>query len=118
MIAGALFYCQFHSLQNRLLTRIKRLRRPKYLVGAIVGALYFYGYVFRAFLPGRRGAGAVPAISPAHHELAQSISALVLLVMVLLAWVLPHSRAALAFSEAEVAFLFPAPIGRRDADQF
>ena len=27
-------------------------------------------------------------------------------------WIIPHERAALVFSEAEVAFLFPAPVGR------
>jgi ABC-2 type transport system permease protein len=111
MIVGALFYYQSHSIKNRLLTRVKRLRRPKYLVGAIVGVLYFYFYIFRTLIPGRHGPG-MPAIPPQHQALAQSIAALMLLIMVLLAWVLPHSRAALAFTEAEIAFLFPAPIGR------
>jgi hypothetical protein len=32
---------------------------------------------------------------------------------VLLAWMIPHERAALTFTEAEVAFLFPAPVTRR-----
>ena len=40
------------------------------------------------------------------------------LIAVLLAWLLPHERAALAFSEAEVAFLFPAPISRRGLIHF
>ena len=31
----------------------------------------------------------------------------------MLAWIIPHQRAALTFTEAEVAFLFPAPISRR-----
>jgi hypothetical protein len=108
MIAGALFYCQFHSVRNRLVTRIKRLRKPKYLFGAIVAGLYFYFYLFRAFLRGNRG-----VISPAHHEIVESIAALVLMVIVLLLWIVPHSRAALSFTEAEVSFLFPAPITRR-----
>src|SRR6266851_1689485 len=42
-----------------------------------------------------------------------SIGALILFVLVLLSWVVPRERAALAFTEAEVAFLFPAPISRR-----
>ena len=112
MIAAALFYYQFHSAKNRLLTRIRRLRQPKYLVGAIVAALYFYSYVFRGFR--RAGAGGVPwLLAPEHRGLAEPAAALLLLVMLLLAWVLPHSRAALTFSEAEIAFLFPAPVGRR-----
>src|SRR5205085_7964459 len=36
----------------------------------------------------------------------------------LLAWMVPHQRAALAFTEAEVAFLFPAPVTRRGLIHF
>ena len=36
----------------------------------------------------------------------------------LLAWIIPHQRAALTFTEAEVAFLFPAPISRRGLIHF
>ena len=114
MIAGALFYYQRHWWLNRLLTRVRRLRQPKYLFGAIVGGLYFYWYIFRALGRGGRGV----RISPEHQDMAQAIAALVLLVMVLLAWIVPHSRAALSFTEAEVAFLFPAPIGRRTLIHF
>ena len=114
MIAGALFYYQRHWWQNRLLTRVRRLRQPKYLFGAIVGGLYFYWYFFRTLGRGGRGV----RISPEHQDLAQGIAALVLLVMVLLAWIVPHSRAALSFTEAEVAFLFPAPIGRKTLIHF
>jgi ABC-2 type transport system permease protein len=113
MIASALFYCQFHSVKNRLVTRLKRLRKPKYLVGAIVGGLYFYFYLLRGLLRGGR-----TAIPPAHRETWESAAALFLMVAVLLAWVLPHSRSALAFTEAEVAFLFPAPMTRRTLINF
>jgi hypothetical protein len=108
MIARALFYYQFHSVKNRLVTRVKRLRKPSYLVGAIVGGLYFYYYLLRAFLRGGGG-----AIAPAHRDMLESVAALFLMVIVLAAWIVPHSRSALAFTEAEAAFLFPAPITRR-----
>ena len=114
MIAGALFYYRWHWWRNRLLTRVRRLRQPKYLFGAIVGGLYFYWYIFRNLGRGGRGV----RISPEHAGMAQAIAALVLLVMVLLAWIVPHARAALAFTEAEVAFLFPAPIDRRTLIHF
>jgi hypothetical protein len=39
-------------------------------------------------------------------------------MVILVAWVMPRERAALAFSEAEVAFLFPAPIDRRGLIHF
>jgi ABC-2 type transport system permease protein len=114
MIAGALFYYQWHSWRNRLLTRVRRLRQPKYLFGAVVGGLYFYWYIFRSL--GRGGRGAL--FSPEHNDMAQSIAALFLLVMVVLAWIMPHGRAALNFTEAEAAFLFPAPISRRTLIHF
>ena len=114
MIAGALFYYQGHWWYNRLLTRIRRLRQPKYLFGAIVGGLYFYWYFIRSLARGGRGA----PIPLGHQELAQGIASLVLFIMVALAWILPYSRAALSFTEAEVAFLFPAPIGRKTLIHF
>src|SRR6185295_15566425 len=120
MIA-ALAYLQFHSLKNRLVQRFKRLKQPKYLVGAIVGGLYFYFYFFRFLLfpRGRMGAAApVMAAIPTDPLFYESLGALILFGIVLLAWVLPHQRAALTFTEAEVAFLFPAPVSRRSLIHF
>jgi ABC-2 type transport system permease protein len=115
---SALLYLQYHSFRNRLLSRLKRLKQPKYLVGAIVGGLYFYFYFFRyLFGSGERGAWS-GALTSQHLLLAESVGALILFVIVLLAWVIPHERTALTFSEAEVAFLFPAPVSRRGLIHF
>lgn len=115
MIA-ALFYLQYQSARNRLVTRFKRLQQPKYLIGAIAGGLYFYfyfiRYLFLGHTGGRSSAGNL-AISPEHSWLMEPLAALVLFIVVLLAWLIPHERAALTFTEAEVAFLFPAPVSRR-----
>jgi len=120
MIAGALYYYQFHSWWNRLRTRIRRLRQPKYLVGAIVGGLYFYFYLFRGLASGRHGAPSAAAgpVLAGMNDLPQTLAAMGLMVVLLLAWILPHSRAALAFTEPEVAFLFPAPVSRRTLIHF
>jgi hypothetical protein len=48
-MTSALLYLQYHSLLNRLRSRIRRLKKPKYLVAAVVGGLYFYWYFFRFF---------------------------------------------------------------------
>jgi ABC-2 type transport system permease protein len=116
MIA-ALFYLQWQSFRNRLVSRFKRLKQPKYLFGAIVGGIYLYFYFFRylfgGFAGGRRQAVNF-SISLEHLLLFELGGALALFVIVLLAWVIPHERAALTFTEAEVAFLFPAPITRRN----
>jgi len=114
MIAGALFFYQWNSWRNRLVLRIRRMRQPKYLFGGIVGALYFYWYFIRNL--SRAGAGG--ARMQMHPQIGLTIAPLILLVMVLLVWIIPHARAALAFTEAEVAFLFPAPISRRTLIHF
>ncbi len=112
----ALFYLQYHSFRNRLVSRFKRLKQPKYLFGAIAGGLYFYFYFFRYV--SSRGQLLGNFFSGANLPLVESFSALALFVIVLLAWLIPHERAALTFSEAEVAFLFPAPISRRGLIHF
>jgi ABC-2 type transport system permease protein len=119
---SALLYLQIHSVKNRLLMRLKRLKQPKYLVGGIVGGLYFYFYFFRYLFgfSGRSQAAMVSpfTIAPENAALIEAAGAMLLLVMVLLQWVLPYERASLAFSEAEAAFLFPAPISRRGLIHF
>jgi hypothetical protein len=120
MIA-ALFYLQYHSTRNRLVTRVKRLQKPKYLIGAIAGGCYFYFYFFRYLFSGRsvmHGGALNLGVSPEQLSALESVAAFALFIVVLLAWLIPHERAALTFTEAEVAFLFPAPVSRRTLVNF
>ncbi|HET7536848.1 MAG TPA: putative ABC exporter domain-containing protein [Candidatus Didemnitutus sp.] len=108
----AFFYLYATSVRNALAQRFKRLRQPKYLFGALVGGAYFYFFFFRKVFGGFRGGATAPA--PAEvTPLYVSLAALILLTIVVLSWILPNSRAALQFTEAEAAFLFPAPVSRR-----
>lgn len=112
----ALFYLQLLTLWNRTLTRIKRLRQPKYLLFAFVGGLYFYFYFFRHLIGRSYRPGAGPADLAASADtmaLYELGGALILLLILFLAWIVPRERAALIFTEAEIAFLFPAPITRK-----
>ncbi|MDR3456769.1 MAG: putative ABC exporter domain-containing protein [Verrucomicrobiae bacterium] len=119
MIA-ALLYLQMQSARNRIVSRFKRLKQPKYLIGAVAGGLYFYFYFFRYLFRGVGGGGRNLSgmIPPEYLPLAESAGALLLLVIVLCAWLIPGDRAALTFTEAEVAFLFPAPVSRRNLVHF
>ncbi|HEV7714409.1 MAG TPA: putative ABC exporter domain-containing protein, partial [Steroidobacteraceae bacterium] len=121
---GALLYLQLTSLQGRIRSRIRRLKQPKYLLGAVVGAAYIYfffihraraGYGNGNGRYGNPGPGRTPNIDFASDLLptVASLGALALLVVVALSWILPRAQASLAFSEAEIAFLFPAPIRRQ-----
>jgi ABC-2 type transport system permease protein len=112
----ALLYLQGHSVKNRLIYRVKRLRQPKYLFGAIMGAAYFYFYFLRYVFGLGRPHSAV--IGTDNAALFEAFGALALFTVLLLGWVIPRERAALSFTEAEVAFLFPAPITRRNLIHF
>jgi ABC-2 type transport system permease protein len=115
-MVGALWYLRANSVAGLVKSRLKRLKQPKYLAGAVVGALYFYFVFFRrAHAPQIGGPqGSLPAdLLPAIGE----IGALILLVVLVVNWLFPR-RAALAFSESEIAFLFPAPVSRRMLVQF
>lgn len=119
---SALFYLQTRSLWNGLLTRLRRLRQPKYLLGGIVGLAWFawtFGspFFFRSLNSARGRGGAAPRAAFGFGEefltMAEGLGACALALWVVFSWILPSSRAALQFSEAEISFLFPAPFSRR-----
>jgi hypothetical protein len=119
---GALLYLRVTSFANWLKSRLQRLRQPKYLLGAAVGVGYFYFFFFRGFAsppPPTDALAGLPVAGPADWlPLASAIGALALLFFATCMWVVPTERAALGFSEAEIAFLFPAPISRRGLVHF
>ncbi len=50
-ILPALLYLQWHSARNRTVARLRRLKQPKYLFGALFGLAYLYANFLRFFLP-------------------------------------------------------------------
>ena len=114
----ALLFLRFTSLKNLVVSRVRRLRQPKYLVGSIVGAAYFYFVYFRGF-GHRHGRAPAAVVTPDQLIPADSaplmlaLGALALLAVAAFMWLLPSQTPGLSFSAAETAFLFPAPISRR-----
>jgi Putative ABC exporter len=114
---GASLYIIGCSARNRVRARLRRLREPRYLIGAIVGAAYLYFSVFARM--GRRGRRAGPRGGPSAATLealrsgAPAAVGLALLAATALGWLLPFDSGLLDFSQAEVQFLFPAPVSRR-----
>jgi hypothetical protein len=109
-IAGALLYVRLTTIKGWFRARLRRLKQPKYAVGAVIGAVYIYSFFIRNFLNGVRQSPGAPA------EVLSFVPDLVaasLLLMIALNWIVPRGRAGLTFSEAEISFLFPAPITRR-----
>ncbi len=113
---GALLYLRLTSLKNLVLSRVRRLKQPKYLIGAIVGVGWFYlTFLRRFYTPHSRPRG-VPGVELPPIDLTATLAtfgALALLAIATFAWALPSEKPGLAFTEAEAAFLFPAPISRR-----
>lgn len=110
-MVGAFLYLTACSFKNRLRRRLQRLREPRYVIGLVVGLLYMYFTVFGRGRQGNTAAGA-PALA-ALSEPLQLFGSLLLLVMAAGAWVMPGAGQPLAYSRAEVQFLFQAPVTRR-----
>jgi hypothetical protein len=117
---GTFFYYLACTLKNRAVSAFKRLRRPKYLISALVGFGYLYLVFFRQFFSRPRLARGVPvSLDLDVLPLIETGLALVLLGFVLLPWIWPgRGREGLRFTEAEIQFLFPAPILRRTLIHF
>src|SRR6185312_5747765 len=104
------------SLVNVLRSRVQRLRQPQYLAGAVVGAWYFYFVFFRhagAQHPAATHGAIAPGLPSELLPVYTAFGALIFLILIALSWLVPSQRAGLAFSEAEISFLFPAPLTRR-----
>lgn len=116
----ALLYLRLTSLRNRVRVQLQRLRQPKYLLGTIFVVAYFWFFFFRH--SGARGVtfgGANPFALPGDlAPLFTALGALALSVAVILMWLLPDEAPGVKFSEAEIAFLFPAPLSRRSLIHF
>ena len=102
-------FITLRSLKNRLWSRLKRLREPRYLISAIFGLAYLWFMSFRYL---------TRQMSPQQQKITMGsvgvdLFSLVVLAMMIGAWALPGDKGGLEFSEAEIQFLFPAPVTRR-----
>jgi ABC-2 type transport system permease protein len=105
---GAVLFLWGASLRNRVRRQVGRLKKPRYLLGALVGLAYVYSVLTRGL--GTRGLGGLSMGASLLAELSLVGSAL---GTVFAAWVLGRDRPSLSFTETEVVLLFPAPVTRR-----
>jgi hypothetical protein len=117
MIAALGFYL-LCSLKNRLVSRFKRLRQPKYLISALAGLTYL-SVLLQRRPSGVSVSGATPSVvsSEALGSVEAAVSCILLLAAAL-PWLLPTRHGGLTFTESEIQFLFPAPIERRTLVHF
>ncbi len=107
----ALLYLTRTTIRNRFAVQARRLRQPRYALALILGAVYFWFVLLR------------PAAQPSRAPTtlwnnAETVTSLGILLLMLGGWVFRGERMALAFTAAEVQFLFPAPLTRRGLISF
>lgn len=110
MIA-AYAYLISRSVRNRLGRQLIRLRNPRYAVALLLGLAYLYIIVIYQ----RPGPG-TPA--PDARPWGELLLAGGIALAVAWAWIIGSERKALAFSPAEVTFLFAGPVTRRQLIEF
>ncbi|HEU4525129.1 MAG TPA: putative ABC exporter domain-containing protein [Gemmatimonadales bacterium] len=99
-----LAYLAVRSTRNRIMRQVRRLRKPRYATALLLGVAYLW-----AVSVGQRPSSGPPAVSPTTVELLGAVGVSVIL---LYTWLFGSDRRALAFSRAEVTWLFPAPVTR------
>jgi ABC-2 type transport system permease protein len=105
-VIDALLFLTRSTIRNRLAYQARRVRHPRYALALVLGGTYFWFFLLRpAAQPGR-----APTFL---WSGAETLAAVGILLLMLGGWVFRGEPMALAFSAAEVQFLFPAPLTRR-----
>ena len=116
-MVGASLYILVRSTRNRIAVRLRRLREPRYLLGAVIAAAYLYFAVYRPRRAvggrGRRGGGVPSGVAALVGRFGAPLGGAAVLLMAGLAWILPATSGLLNFTEAETDVLLPAPVSRR-----
>ena len=103
-------YLAWRSAYNRTARQARHLRSPRYVAALLLGLAYLW-FVVLAQRP-------APAADLADPRWLELVGALALLGAVAWGWIFGVERRVLAFSPAEVTFLFSGPVSRRGLIQF
>lgn len=113
---SALFYLCTRSMLNLVMLRLRRLKQPRYLVGGVLAVAYLYFiFVMPQLTRAEREAARIaagetlPAVRDLSNEATVAAAASLMLLFTVL-WLWRRARTTLPFSEAEIAWLFPAPV--------
>ncbi len=106
---GVFGYLTWRSAHNRFIRQIRRLQSPRYLAALLLGVAYIWFIV----------AGQRPTqVTSPDPRVVELIGALAILGAVAWGWIFGVERRVLAFTPAEVTFLFSGPVSRRGLIQF
>ena len=109
-VFGVFAYLTTTSMRNRFRSRVKQLKNPRYSIALIFGLAYIWFFLFRP-----QGG---PRPSPFGSSDVALLGSVGLLILFMRWWLFGNDRSALAFTPAEIQFLFPAPVTRRALIQF
>ena len=104
-------YLAWRSAHNRVSRQLRHLRSPRYVAALLLGLAYLWFVVIA-----QRPASAAGEL--ADSRWLELVGALALLGAVAWGWIFGVERRVLAFSPAEVTFLFSGPVSRRGLIQF
>jgi putative ABC exporter len=104
-------YLAWRSAHNRIVRQLRHLRSPRYMAALVLGLAYIWFMVL-----GQRQ-GPATGEMPDPHAL-ELVGALALIGAVTWSWIFGVERRVLAFTPAEVTFLFSGPVSRNGLIQF
>jgi ABC-2 type transport system permease protein len=107
---GVFAFLTTTSIRNRFRSQAKQLRNPRYSIALIFGIAYIWFFLFR-----RQGGERPNIFGSADVHLVASVG---LFILFMRWWLFGNDRSALAFTPAEIQFLFPAPVSRKALIQF
>jgi hypothetical protein len=106
---AALLYLTTRTALNRLVGQVKRVRQPRYAIAIVVGVAYFWYFLIAP----SSSRGEDNPFSFLTSENGQDLITVGVFLLFASSWLTGRRADALAFSPAEVHFLFPAPVTRR-----
>lgn len=104
-------YLAWRSAHNRIVRQLRHLRSPRYVLALLFGVAYLWFMIV-----GQRPARVAGETGDAPW--LELLGALALLGAVAWGWIFGVERRVLAFTPAEVTFLFSGPVSRRGLIQF
>lgn len=114
-MTNALLYLELQSRANALRGWLSRLRQPRYALGSVAIAAYLW---FLTRQMAVTDAASRPSRSGLDALLTGEFAPGIFFLLIAGGWFFGAERAALPFTEAEVAWLFPAPLSRRTLVHF
>ena len=111
--AQALGYLIGVSALNRARVKLKRLREPRYVAALVLGLAYIWYFLIRP-IPGMDAhVGARPSTESLLGTTGEMVATLGIALLAISSWLSSSARLSLAYTPAEIHFLFPGPLTRR-----